>query len=187
MPAELSKRLIARFRWIDPEPTGTHLVSDTSGWWRDPDLLARIGPALAAPYRADRPTVVVSPEVTGLLLGPLVAVALGAGFVPVHKHGRTGDDHRRVAGPTTWADTGPDHRGRVLRLGVRYERLGPGDRVLVVDDWVTSGAQLRTLYQLIAARGAQPVGAAAVVSDCPPELARELRLIALLDADQLDP
>ncbi|MFD0823926.1 phosphoribosyltransferase, partial [Micromonospora zhanjiangensis] len=73
MHPELSKRLISRFRWIDPDPTGPHLVSDGSGWWRDPDILRRIGPALAAPYRTAAPTVVLAPEVAGLLLGPLVA------------------------------------------------------------------------------------------------------------------
>ena len=61
MPSELSGRLAALVRWIDPGPGATHLVSDVSGWWRDPEVLARLGPALVAPFRAARPTVVVSP------------------------------------------------------------------------------------------------------------------------------
>lgn len=183
MGIDLGKRLARRFRWIDPGPDVTHLVSDVSGWWRDAEILAGLGPALAEPFRADRPTVVVSPEVTGLLLGPLVAVALGAGFVPAYKDG--GD--RWIAEPTTWAETDADYRGRRLRLGVRDRHLTPGDRVLVVDDWIATGAQARALHRLIAARGAEPVGTAAVVADCPPELVAELRLHALLTADALDP
>lgn len=183
MPAELSKRLTDRFRWIDPGPASTHLVSDMSGWWRDPEILPEIGPALAELFRPERPTVVLAPEVTGLLLGPLVATALGIGFLPAYKN--TGD--RRIAEPTTWATTPPDYRGRRLALGVRDRHLGPTDRALVVDDWVASGAQVQALYQVIAARGGTAVGTAAIVTDCPPELARELRVRSLLNGRDLQP
>jgi adenine phosphoribosyltransferase len=183
MNAQLRRRLIERFRWVDPGPESSHLVSDVSGWWRDPVALAGLGPALAELYADGRPTVVTAPETTGLLLGPLVATALGVGFVPAVREGAG----RRIAEPTTWVRTPPDHRGRILRLGVRDRHLGPGDRVLVVDDWVASGAHVRALYDLIAARGAEAVGATAVVADCAPHLAAALRLRSLLTGDDLAP
>ncbi|RLK24381.1 adenine phosphoribosyltransferase [Micromonospora sp. M71_S20] len=181
MPSELSGRLAALVRWIDPGPGATHLVSDVSGWWRDPDVLARLGPALVAPFRAARPTVVISPAVTGYLLGPLAATALGVGFVPAHKPG----DGRLPAGPLTWAQSPPDFRGRRVDLAVRDHGLERGDRVLVVDDWVATGAQVRALYEICAARGAEPVGTATVVLDCPPAVAAELRVRGLVDGADL--
>jgi adenine phosphoribosyltransferase len=177
----LNDRLIRLFRWVDPGPASEHLVSDVSAWWRDPTVLAAIGPALAQPFRADRPTVVLAPEVTGVLLGPLVAVALGVGFVSAHKEG----DGRTIAESATRVRTAPDHLGRRLSLGVRDRHLGPGDRVLIVDDWVGTGAQSRALWDIVGARGAEPVGTAAVVADCRPAVARALRLRALLTAAQL--
>lgn len=177
----LTARLAGSFRWIDPGPESTHLVSDTSGWWRDPEILGRIGPALAEPFRAGRPTIVVAPEATGFLLGPLVAVALGVGFVPAYKD--RGD--RRVADRMVWAGTGPDYRDRRLALGFRERHVGADDRVLLVDDWVATGAQLVALRQLVAARGAELVGTAAVVAACPPPVARRLGLHALLTPDDL--
>ncbi|MEO3927333.1 phosphoribosyltransferase family protein [Micromonosporaceae bacterium B7E4] len=183
MRAELSRRLVGAFRWTDPGPESTHLVSDVSGWWRDPAILAGLGPALAEPFRADPPTVVVAPEVTGLLLGPLVATALGAGFVPAYKN--TGE--RRIAEPTTWAWTGADYRGRRLALGVRDRHLGPGDRVLVVDDWVASGAQVRALHEIVARRGATVLGTTCLVAEAAPEVVAELRLDSLLTPADLDP
>ncbi|MGS2614035.1 phosphoribosyltransferase family protein [Micromonospora sp. LZ34] len=181
MPAELSERLVELFRWIDPGPGASHLVSDVSGWWRDPHLLARLGPALVEPFRATRPTVVVSPAVTGFLLGPLAATALGVGFVPAHKPG----DGRLPAGPLTWAQSPPDFRGRRVDLAVRDRALDRDDRVLVVDDWVATGAQVRALYEICAARGAHPVGTATVVLDCAPEVAAELGIRGLVTADAL--
>jgi adenine phosphoribosyltransferase len=177
----LRERLAVAFRWVDPGPHSDHLVSDMSGWWRDPSLLADVGPALADLFRAERPTVVVAPEAGGLVVGPLVAVALGAGFLPAVKDG--GD--RRLPDALTWAQTPPDYRGRQLRLGVRSRHLGPGDRVLVVDDWVATGAQVRALYEVIAACGAEAVGCAAVVSACAPSAVDTLRLRFLLAADGL--
>ena len=176
MPAELSERLAALFHWIDPGPGTSHLVSDVSGWWRDPEVLAELGPALVAPHRAARPTVVLAPAVTGLLLGPLAATALGVGFVAAHKP----SDGRLPAGPLTWAQSPPDYRGRQVDLAVRDRHLGPDDRVLVVDDWVHTGAQIRALHDICAARGAQVVGAAVVALDCPPEVAAELRITGLV-------
>ncbi|GAB3853837.1 hypothetical protein GCM10029963_45840 [Micromonospora andamanensis] len=181
MPAELRERLVELFGWVDPGPGASHLVSDTSGWWRDPATLAALGPALVAPFRAARPTVVVSPAVTGFLLGPLAATALGVGFVAAHKPG----DGRLPAGPLTWAQSPPDFRGRRVDLAVRDRHLGAGDRVLVVDDWVDTAAQVRALYEICAARGAEPVGTAAVISTCPPPMATDLRITALLTTDDL--
>lgn len=194
---ELVGRLVRRFRWVDPGPASAHLVSDVSGWWRDADIMGEIGPALGELFRADRPTVVVAPEVTGLLLGPLVAVALGVGFASAHKRPVPQDpgqgsawpaaEQRAIAEPTSWARTGPDHRGRVLAFGVRDRHLAAGDRVLLVDDWVSTGAQALAVRQVVEARGAELVGTAAIVADCPADVARQLRLRALLTAAELGP
>ncbi|MFI2708760.1 phosphoribosyltransferase family protein [Micromonospora sp. NPDC018662] len=177
----LNRRLIELFRWADPGPASSHLVSDLTGWWREPDVLAQVGPALAGLFPDARPTVVLAPEVTGLLLGPLVAVAAGAGFLPAYKDG----GRRRRIGPTRWAETPPDHRGQRLRIGVDGRRLGPGDRVLLVDDWVDTGAQLDALCRLVRDADAEPVGAAALVATCPAAVAERLRVRALLTGDDL--
>ncbi|MFJ6196823.1 phosphoribosyltransferase [Micromonospora sp. NPDC092111] len=181
MSAELCGRLVELFGWIDPGPGSSHLVSDTSGWWRDPQVLADLGPALVAPFRSARPTVVVAPAVTGLILGPLAATALGVGFVPAHKPG----DGRLPAGPLSWAQSPPDFRGRRVDLAVRDDRLGPDDRVLLVDDWVATGAQVRAVRDLCAHRGATWLGATALVVDLPVPIADELGVRGLLTADEL--
>jgi adenine phosphoribosyltransferase len=160
--SDLRDRLIATFRWTDPGPDSDVLVSDRSGWWRDPRILDTLGPALGALFAAEQPTVVVSPEVTGFLLGPLVARALGVGFVEAYRDGA----RLPIAEPMTWADVPADHRGVPQRLGVRSHLIGPRDRVLVVDDWAHSGAQARALYALIGSLGATAVGAAVIVDEC---------------------
>jgi adenine phosphoribosyltransferase len=178
---DLRDRLKRGFRWTDPGPQSAHLVSDRSGWWRDPVLLTALGPALADLFGTEATTVVVAPEVTGFLLGPLVARALGVGFVEAVR----ADRPRPIAEPITWADVPADHRGEPQRIGVRSRHLSGADRVLVVDDWVATGAQARALHQVVAALGGTPVGTAAIVAECTDDVATELRVRALLTGADL--
>jgi adenine phosphoribosyltransferase len=173
--ADLRAALVAAFRWAGPG------ISDPSGWWREPAVLARLGPALAALHADALPTVVLAPASSGFLLGPLVAAALGAGFVGAHRGGRP------LAGEVRSRRGAADHRGRAETWSVPARHLGPADRVLLVDDWVDSGAQLTALAALAADCGAGYVGAAAVVDAAGVVARRELRLRALLRFRDLAP
>jgi adenine phosphoribosyltransferase len=179
--SDLRDHLRATFRWTDPGPASDVLVSDRSGWWRDARVLREVGPALSKLFVESRPTVVVSPEVTGFLIGPLVAGALGVGFVEAYRAGA----RRPIAEPMTWVDVPADHRGEPQRLGVRSRLLGPGDRVLIVDDWILTGAQARALSALVTELGAVPVGVAVIVDECPPAVAAELTVRGLITGAEL--
>ena len=181
MASDLRDRLRAGFRWTDPGPGTDLLVSDRSGWWRDPFVLDGLGPALAGLFPHAAPTVVVSPEVTGFLIGPLVARALGVGFVEVYRAGV----RRPIAEPMAWAEVPADHRGDAQHLGVRTRLLGEGDRVLVVDDWAATGAQARGVRSLVAALGATTVGTAVIVDECHPAVSAELGIRGLLTGADL--
>jgi adenine phosphoribosyltransferase len=177
----LRRRLIATFRWIDPGSWCDHLLTDRSGWWRDPVVLEQVGPALAGLFDA-RPTVVVAPATSGFLLGPLVARALGVGFVEAY----------RDLTPAELADdlitrvTPPGHDDRPTTLGVRARLLGPAARVLVVDDWVETGAQLGALAEIVAASGASYVGAAVIVDGATADVRARLGVRGLLREAELD-
>jgi adenine phosphoribosyltransferase len=173
--ADLRDRLRAAFRWTDPGED--YLVSDRSQWWRDPTILADLGDALADLFRAERPTVVISPEVTGFLVGPLTARSLGAGFVEAYRAGA----RRAIAEPMTWTEV-VDHRGEVQLLGVRGELLHADDRVLVVDDWAATGAQAGALKALA---GDRYVGTAVIVNECPAPVSSALGVRGLLSGDDL--
>jgi adenine phosphoribosyltransferase len=172
---DLRDRLRAAFRWTDPGED--YLVSDRSLWWRDPAILAGLGDALADLFRAERPTVVISPEVTGFLVGPLTARSLGAGFVEAYRAGA----RRAIAEPMAWTEV-VDHRGEVQLLGVRRELLRPDDRVLVVDDWAATGAQAGALKSLA---GDRYVGTAVIVNECPAPVSASLGVRGLLTGDDL--
>jgi len=82
--------------------------------------------------------------------------------------------------------TPPDYRDRHLRLGARRSLLRAGDRVLFVDDWVATGAQVEASFDLVGRSGATWLGAAVVVDAAEhASLRRTVRLRSLLHVRDL--
>jgi orotate phosphoribosyltransferase len=104
----------------------------------DPLLLEPVADAIAKTFAAERPTIVVSAAVGGIVLGYEVARALGTKAIFVEK----------------------ENGAPVLRRGFV---LTPQDRVLVVEDVVTTGKSIEEVLAVVRAQGAQIVGVGAIV------------------------
>jgi orotate phosphoribosyltransferase len=103
-----------------------------------PAHAARLGTALAAELGQPLPTVVLSPALGGLIIGHEVARALGVRAIFAERQ-----DARLT-----------------LRRGFA---LTPDDRVLVVEDVVTTGLSTNETIEVAGTSGATVVGAAAIV------------------------
>jgi orotate phosphoribosyltransferase len=101
-----------------------------------------LGAAIAARTRDLRPTVVMSPALGGVVIGQEVGRGLGVRAIFAE----------RQDGALT------------LRRGFI---LAESDRVLVVEDVVTTGGSTRETMQVARAAGAQVVGAASIVDRSP--------------------
>ena len=103
-----------------------------------PDFAEALGAALAGRTRHLQPTAVLSPALGGIVIGHEVARALGVRALFAE----------RQEGALT------------LRRGFT---LSEGDRVLVVEDVLTTGGSTRETAAVAQAAGAQVVGAAAII------------------------
>jgi orotate phosphoribosyltransferase len=121
-----------------------------------------LGAAIAAKTRELRATVVMSPALGGVVIGQEVGRALGVRAIFAE----------RQDGALT------------LRRGFM---LSENDRVLVIEDVLTTGGSTRETIQVARAAGAQVIGAASIVDRSGPLAARETELgvpfAALLDID----
>nr|WP_232327997.1 phosphoribosyltransferase family protein [Kibdelosporangium sp. MJ126-NF4]CEL15852.1 Adenine phosphoribosyltransferase [Kibdelosporangium sp. MJ126-NF4]CTQ93777.1 Adenine phosphoribosyltransferase (EC 2.4.2.7) [Kibdelosporangium sp. MJ126-NF4] len=142
--------MLSRFRWIDGH-------ADVWAVFRDPSALRQIVAGLAEPYEGSDVTMVAGIESRGFLLGGAVAVALGVGFTAIRKRGSIfpGAKVRRV--------TSVDYRGNETELLIQRDSLGPGDRVLLVDDWIETGSQAAAAQSMVAECGASLVGIATII------------------------
>ena len=168
----LSARLRDGFPLVDGHP-------DVAGVLRRPDLLALLGSTLAAPFADEAITVVCAPEARGPILGALVAAELGAGLMVARKDGRNhpGADSRVESG-ITW-------RGTTETFITRSWDLGVGDRVLVVDDWITTGNSIRAVRELIERAGGTYVGASVLVDKANLITRSELGVRAVVQFDDI--
>jgi orotate phosphoribosyltransferase len=105
---------------------------------QDPRHAARLGEALAALARSAAPTVVLSPALGGVIIGHEVGRALGVRAIFAE---------RQDAALTL-------RRGFALRAD---------DRVLVVEDVITTGKSTRETIEVARAAGASVVGAAGII------------------------
>lgn len=103
-----------------------------------PECAGQLGEALAATTRHLDPTAVLSPALGGIVIGHEVARALGVRALFAE----------RVDGALT------------LRRGFT---LSPRDRVLIVEDVITTGGSTRETMEVARACGAHVLGAAAIV------------------------
>ncbi|MBE1608137.1 phosphoribosyltransferase family protein [Actinopolymorpha pittospori] len=156
--------------------------ANETGWWRDPEVLASLGPALADQFSDTHPTVVLGLQSRGCLLGSLVAQHLGLGLIEVRK-----DPVRSADSDRLWQrTTPPDYEDRHLTLGFRRNLINSGDRALLVDDWIATGAQALACQGLVADAGATWLGASVIVDGLErPELRRPLNLRSLLHVRDL--
>lgn len=152
---------------------------DVAGVFRSAELLPLVAKALADPFRDANVTAVFAPEARGPILGALVAVELGAGLVLARKSDRNhpGADIPVESAPT-WRGTSETFLGRSFDLT-------RSDRVVIIDDWITTGSTMRAACNILRILGATYVGAAALVNKASPGTIEELRVHTLVDFDDL--
>ncbi len=170
--ADARRRLLGSFPMVNGHP-------DVAGVLRDPELLALLGPALADPFVGAGVTKVIAPEARGPILGALVAVRLGAGLVLARKEDRNhpGADQRMRSAPG-W-------RGEPIDFQTRSFDLGATDRVLIVDDWITTGSTAEVLTEVISAAGAVVAGVSVLVDKADAATRRRFALHGLVDFEAL--
>ena len=122
----------------------------------DPGLLSGITERFAADMRdlGWRPDVVGGPEARGFIFGPLLAIELGVGFVPVRKQGKLPASTRQV-------EYSLEYGTNVLEM--HEDALSSGQQVVVIDDLLATGGTVSACVELCEGAGAEVVGSLSVI------------------------
>ena len=156
MAADLLTLDLAPFiRDIPDFPKPGIVFKDVTPLLADPGALAATVERLAAPHRGEGVTKVVGMEARGFLLGTPVALALGAGFVPVRKAGKLPGDIHEVSYSLEYGE-------EVLQM--QRDAVESGERVLVVDDVLATGGTVAATRRLVEDCGGE-VAAVAVLME----------------------
>jgi len=88
--------------------------------------------------------VVVGLDARGFLLGPIIALRLGAAFVPVRKSGK-------LPGQCTSAEYVKEYGTDSFEM--QADSIKPGSNVIVVDDLIATGGSAKAAGELVLAQG----------------------------------
>jgi adenine phosphoribosyltransferase len=146
---EGTERLRALIRDIPDFPRPGILFKDITPLMADPEALALAVGGLAEYARPLGAHCVVAAEARGFLLGPALALELGAGFVLARKPGK-------LPYETINAEYLLEYGTSQLEL--HTDAIGPGTRVLVHDDLLATGGTAAALCDLVGRLGGEVVG-----------------------------
>ncbi len=148
-PSDTTAQLRALVRDVPDFPQPGILFKDITPLLANPRALALAVQGLAEYARPLHVGCVVAAEARGFLLGPALALELGAGFVLARKPGK-------LPYETISAEYLLEYGSNQLEL--HTDAIGPGARVLVHDDLLATGGTATALCELVEQLGGEVVG-----------------------------
>ncbi len=139
----------ARIRDVPDFPKKGIVFKDITPVLADPALFRRVIEAFLGRWRGERIAKVVGIESRGFLFAAPLAYALGAGLSIVRKPGKL---PWQTAREVYALEYGEDS------LELHIDSVGPGERVLVVDDVLATGGTASAVGRLVTRQGADLAG-----------------------------
>ncbi len=152
---ELKERILAEGRNLGH---GILKVDSFLNHQIDPALMVRLGAELARRLEYTHPTKVLTAETSGIAPALATAAALNVPLVFARKHAPLTMDYT-IVGENAKSRT----HGDIVQLMVSTEYLRPGERVLIIDDFLATAQTITALARLVAKVNAQVVGIGTVI------------------------
>ena len=150
----LSTKLKSIIRDVPDFPKKGIVFKDITPLLADHAAFTELVTAFADAYRGAGVTKVLGIEARGFLLAAPIAMALGAGIVPVRKKGKL--PYKTVAASYA-LEYGTD------TLEMHADAVQPGEKVLVVDDVLATGGTAAAVCELVEKLGGRVAGVAMLI------------------------
>lgn len=125
------------------------LFYDITTLLQDPQGLKQSIAQLVDHYKDSGADVVCATESRGFIFGPPIAMALGAGFVPIRKPGKL---PYKTKSATYELEYGTD------TIEMHIDAVKSGQKVLMIDDLLATGGTMAACCQLVEKAGGNIVG-----------------------------
>lgn len=149
MPETTDIDLKALIRDIPDFPKPGILFRDITPLLASPDGFRFAIDQLCEPFRDEQIDIVVGAEARGFIFAPPMAMKLGVGFAPVRKPGKLPGETHVFSYELEYGED---------CLEIHVDGVGPGQRVLIVDDLLATGGTVEACCKLIEKAGAEIVG-----------------------------
>lgn len=136
---------------------------DVTPLFANPTAFAQLIHDLSAPFDESQIDYVAGIDALGFVLASAIAYTLKKGFIPIRKAGK-------LPGKVV-AKTFVDYTGETKALELRCG-LVRGGRILLVDEWIETGAQISAAVDLLEGEGGIILGITTINIDHNPNTAR---------------
>lgn len=124
----------------------------------DCGFLAEVGKEFHRLYKDEGVNKILTIEASGIAIGAMVAQEFGCPLVFAKKN-----KTKNIAGDVYTAPVESFTHGTTYNIMVSKKFLNPGDKVLIVDDFLAIGNALKGLISLVKESGAEFVGCGTVI------------------------
>lgn len=130
------------------------IFKDITPLLQNPEGLRGTVETISNHYKNKKIDIVVGAEARGFILAPAIAFNIGAGFVPVRKHGKL--PYEKIS--MSYAlEYGTD------TLEIHKDGIKKGQQVLMVDDLLATGGTMAACCKLVESLGGKIIGCAFLI------------------------
>lgn len=138
----------------------TKLRYDVTPIFQNPKVFSNLISDLIKPFRDEEFNVIVGIDALGFIIGGAMAHKLRMGFVPVRKGGKLPGIKGTVI-RTSFVDYTKKKKTFEMNKGA----IKKGDKVLIVDEWIETGSQIKSAIKLIEKQGGKVIGVTALCAE----------------------
>lgn len=142
------EKLKASVRNIPDFPIKGIQFKDVTTLFKSPENLKELTHILKTRYEGKGITKVVGIESRGFIMGPIMALELNAGFVPIRKPGKL---------PAETIEESYEKEYGVDTIQIHKDALSPDDVVLIHDDLLATGGTMAAAYNLVRKMGVKNI------------------------------
>ncbi|WP_110311564.1 adenine phosphoribosyltransferase [Dysgonomonas alginatilytica] len=148
MPHKKIENLKASVRNIPDFPIPGIQFKDVTTLFQSPQNLKDLTEVLTDLYKEKGITKVVGIESRGFIMGPILALNMNAGFIPIRKPGKL---------PADTIEESYEKEYGIDTIQIHKDSLNPEDVVLIHDDLLATGGTMLAAYKLIKRMGVKKI------------------------------
>lgn len=148
MPHKKIESLKASVRNIPDFPIPGIQFKDVTTLFQSPQNLKDLTEVLTDLYKEKGITKVVGIESRGFIMGPILALNMNAGFIPIRKPGKL---------PADTIEESYEKEYGIDTIQIHKDSLSPEDVVLIHDDLLATGGTMLAAYKLIKRMGVKKI------------------------------
>ncbi|MBS3139875.1 adenine phosphoribosyltransferase [Candidatus Woesearchaeota archaeon] len=138
----------------------TKLRYDVTPIFQNPNVFSNLITDLIKPFEDKKFNVIAGLDALGFIIGGAIAHKLKVSFVPVRKGGKLPG----IKG-TVIRTTFIDYTKKKKTFEMNNDAIKKRDRVLVVDEWIETGSQIKSAIKLIEKQGGIVIGVTALYAE----------------------